>query len=87
MGQYCNNRDNRPDVVSSAHWNDYGACSTDDPRLKVMRNLSTPDNSTPVYPSQHKATPTYREYSLPAAIVRGNSQAYCNNITYQKTKF
>jgi len=87
MGHYCNNQDNRPDVVSSAHWNDYSACSISAPLYKAMCKRSLPDYSTPVYPTQHKDTPTYSEYSPPTAIVHGNSQAHCNNITYQRTDF
>lgn len=86
MRQYRNNQDNRPDVVSSAHWNDFSACSSDAPRLKAMCKHPIPDNPTLVYPLQHKDTPTYSAYSFLAAIARGNSQASCNNITYPRTK-
>lgn len=87
MVQYFNDLDNRPDAVSSAHWRDYGACSSNDPRHKAMRNLPIPDNLALAYPLQHKISHTYGKYSLPVAISRACFQVHCNNITYQETKF
>lgn len=78
-------QDNKPDAVSSAHWNDFGACPSDAPRLEAMYKLPIPVNPALVYPLQHKNSLTFSKYSL--SIGPGNSQAHCNNITYQETRF
>ncbi|MEO8973532.1 MAG: hypothetical protein ABI406_18240 [Ktedonobacteraceae bacterium] len=52
MVQYNDKQDNRPDAVSSAHWNDFSTCSSDAPRLKAMRKILISDN--PALPLQHK---------------------------------
>ncbi len=54
MVLYFNDLDNRPDAVSSAHWRDTRACSSDAPRLKAMGYLLIPDNIA--LPLLHKAT-------------------------------
>jgi hypothetical protein len=84
MLQYFDKQDNKPDAVSSAHWNDFSACSSAAPRLKAMCKLPLVDNPAPANP--FKDTLMCSEYSFPSAIDRGNSQAHCNNITYQKTR-
>ncbi len=86
MVQYFDNQDNRPDAVSSAHWNDFSACSSDAPRLEVMDKLPIPHNPAHDYPLQQRNSLTFSKYSLSTAIGRGNSLAHCNNITYQETR-
>lgn len=86
MVQYYSSRDNRPDAVSSAHWNDFSACSSDAPRLEAMYKLPIPHNPTHDYPLQQKNSLTCGKYSLSTPIGRGNSLAHCNNITYQGTR-
>ncbi len=87
MIQYFDNQDNKPDAVSSAHWNDGSACSSDAPRLEAMYKLPILHNPAPAYPLQHKNSLTFGKYSLSTAIEPGNSQAHCHNITYQETRF
>ena len=59
MVQHFNDLDNRPDAVSSAHWRDEGACSSNAPRHKAMCNLPIPDNLA--LPLQHKDTRNYSD--------------------------
>jgi hypothetical protein len=87
MVQDFDNQDNRPDAVSSAHWNDGNACSSDAPRLEAMYKLPIPHNPAPNYPLQQKNSLTFSKYSLSTAIGLGNSQAHCHNIMYQETRF
>jgi hypothetical protein len=87
MVQYFDTQDNKPDAVSSAHWNDGSACSSAAPRLEAMYKLPIPHNSAPAYLVQPKNSLTYSNYSLSTAIGRGNSQAHCHNNTYQETRF
>ncbi|MHB8599783.1 MAG: hypothetical protein ACYDER_23625 [Ktedonobacteraceae bacterium] len=87
MIQYFDNQDNRPDAVSSAHWNDGSACSSDAPRLEAMYKLPIPHNLALAYLLQHKNSLPFSKYSLSTAIGRGNPQAHRRNITYQETGF
>ena len=89
MIQYYYVHDNRPDAVSSAHWRDYVPCSSDSPRSEAMHKLLAPHNPAHNHPlhQNDKDILTCGEYRLSPAIGRGNSQAHCNNIVYQETRF
>ncbi len=86
MVQYFDNQDNRPDAVSSAHWNDVSACSSDAPRLEAMYKFPIPHNPAHAYPLQPKNSLTFSKYSFSTAIGCGNSLAHRNDITYQETR-